>query len=114
LLSSKVNQWTLLVGSLPLAFIAGGGAASGIALDARQTEEFILTAAQTLLGFAMLVDLRLAIWESVALLLLFAAQFLFPDPVVRLGFSAVYAALAAGLLWQRRREIRSVAAAVVR
>ena len=66
LLSAKVNQWTLLVGSLPIAFIAGGGTASGIALDARQTEEFILTAAQTILGFAVLVDLRLAIWESVA------------------------------------------------
>jgi cation:H+ antiporter len=114
LLSSKVNQWTLLVGSLPLAFIAGGGAASGIVLDARQTEEFILTAAQTLLGFAVLVDLRLSIWESVALLLLFAAQFPFPDPTVRLGFSAAYAALAAGLLWRRRRSLPSVAAAVVR
>ena len=114
LLSTKVTQWTLLVGSLPLAFIAGGGAASGIVLDARQTEEFILTAAQTLLGFAVLVDLRLAIWESVALLLLFAAQFPFPDPTVRLGFSGAYAALAAVLLWRRRRELSSVAAAVVR
>jgi len=35
LLSSKVNQWTLLVGSLPLAFMVGGGGSSGIVLDAR-------------------------------------------------------------------------------
>jgi len=59
LLSSKVNQWTLLVGSLPLAFLVGGGPAAGIALDARQTEEFILTSAQTVLGSPCSSTLRL-------------------------------------------------------
>src|SRR5712692_1285851 len=97
LLSSKVNQWTLLVGSLPLAFIIGGGSAAGIALDGRQTEEFVLTAAQTILGFAVLVDLRLSLFEALALLVLFAAQFPFPQPAVRLGFSAAYAAMAIAL-----------------
>src|SRR5439155_2407109 len=105
LLSSKVNQWTLLVGSLPIAFIVGGGSASGIALDARQTEEFILTAAQTILGFAVLIDLRLALWEAAALLLLFAAQFPFPQTDVRLAFSVAYLALAAALLLRRRGAI---------
>ncbi|HZX96804.1 MAG TPA: hypothetical protein VFE90_19955, partial [Myxococcales bacterium] len=62
LLSSKVNQWTLLVGSLPVAYAVGGGDPGGIVLDDRQTEEFILTAAQTVLGFAVLVDLRMKIW----------------------------------------------------
>jgi cation:H+ antiporter len=109
-----VNQWTLLVGSLPIAFVAGGGGASGIVLDARQTEEFILTAAQTILGFAVLIDLRLAVWESVALLLLFAVQFPFPDPAVRLGLSAAYVALAAGLLVRRRASIPGIARAAFR
>ena len=113
LLSSKVNQWTLLVGSLPVAFLAGGGAATGIVLDARQTEEFILTAAQTLLGFAVLVDLRLAVWESVALLVLFAAQFPFPQTAVRVGFSAVYVLLAAGLLLRRRHELPRIVRALI-
>jgi cation:H+ antiporter len=109
LLSSKVNQWTLLVGSLPVAFMIGGGSAAGIALDARQTEEFILTATQTLLGFAMLVDLRLSVLEAVALLALFAAQFPFPQPAVRLGFSAAYALLAVALLVWRRRDLPFIA-----
>ncbi|MFL5404588.1 MAG: hypothetical protein ACJ79O_01845 [Myxococcales bacterium] len=109
LLSSKVNQWTLLVGSLPLAFLAGGGPAAGIALDARQTEEFVLTTAQTILGFAVLLDLRLAIWESVALLLLFAAQFPFPQTSVRLGFSAAYAAIAIFVLIRRRGHLPALA-----
>jgi cation:H+ antiporter len=114
LLSSKVNQWTLLVGSLPLAFMIGGGSAAGIALDARQTEEFILTATQTLLGFAVLVDLRLSVSGAVALLALFAAQFLFPQPAVRLGFSAAYALLAVALLVWRRRDLPSIARAFER
>ncbi|MFL5390132.1 MAG: hypothetical protein ACJ79C_15495 [Myxococcales bacterium] len=109
LLSSKVNQWTLLVGSLPLAFLAGGGPAAGIALDARQTEEFVLTTAQTILGFAVLLDLRLAIWESVALLVLFAAQFPFPQTSVRLGFSAAYAAIAIFVMIRRRGHLPALA-----
>lgn len=114
LLSSKVNQWTLLVGSLPLAFMIGGGSAAGIVLDARQTEEFILTATQTLLGFAVLIDLRLSVFEAVALLALFAAQFPFPQPAVRLGFSAAYALLAVALLVWRRRDLPSIARALGR
>jgi hypothetical protein len=50
LLSSKANQWTLLVGTLPLACLLGGGGAGGLELDARQTGEFLLTAAQAVLG----------------------------------------------------------------
>jgi len=111
LLSSKVNQWTLLIGSLPLAFLVGGGPAAGIALDARQTEEFILTSAQTVLGFAVLIDLRLAIWESLALLVLFAAQFPFPQTEVRLGFSVAYAAMAIALIFRGRHELPRIARA---
>ncbi len=113
LLSAKVNQWTLLVGSLPIAYAIGGGS-GGLALDARQTEEFILTAAQTVLGFAFLADLRLNLWEALALLLLFLLQFPFPQREVRLGFAAAYAALAAGLLLWRRRELPLIARATLR
>ena len=114
LLSSKVNQWTLLVGSLPVAFMVGGGGSAGIPLDGRQHEEFILTAAQTLLGFAVLIDLRLALWESLALLVLFLAQFPFPQTGVRLGFSALYALVAVVLLVRRRADLLQVARMVTR
>src|SRR5205823_2935649 len=39
LLSSKVNQWTLLVGSLPIVFALSAGHLSGLPLDALQREE---------------------------------------------------------------------------
>jgi cation:H+ antiporter len=105
LLSSKVSQWTLLVGSLPVAYAVGGGPLSGLYLDARQREEFILTAAQTILGLSVLLDLRFAFWEALALFALFALQFPFPDPSVRLGFAAAYGLLAAALLFRHRREL---------
>jgi cation:H+ antiporter len=109
LLSSKVNQWTLLVGSLPIAYAVGGGGAQGIVLDARQTEEFVLTAAQTVLGFAVLLDLRMSLWEALALFALFALQFAFPGTGVRLGFAAAYAMLAIAILVWRRRELPKIA-----
>lgn len=57
---------------LPLAMSVGATAA--LPLDARQTEEFILTAAQSLLGVALLLRLRLGIWSALALAVLFVTQ----------------------------------------
>jgi cation:H+ antiporter len=105
LLSSKVNQWTLLVGTLPIAYMLGGGGSGGLVLDARQTEEFMLTAAQTVLGFAVLANLRFGTREAVALLALFALQFPFPQTSVRLGFSVAYLAMAIALLYVQRRSL---------
>lgn len=74
MISDKINQWTLLVGMLPLALSVGAGAVSALPLDARQGEEFFLTAAQSLFGLALLLRLRLSIRSAVALAGLFAVQ----------------------------------------
>ena len=47
LLSSKVNQWTLLVGSLPIVFAVSSASLHGLPLDSLQREELFLTAAQS-------------------------------------------------------------------
>ena len=109
LLSSKVNQWTLLVGSLPLAYLAGGG---GIALplDSRQVEEVLLTAAQTVMGVAVLLRLRLDRWAAWTLLGLFAVQFALRGTESRLGVAALYLVIAGGALVANRRHIRAAAA----
>src|SRR5664280_2444387 len=78
LLSAKVNQWTLLVGSLWVAYSLGGGGGAPLPLDDRQTEEFLLTSAQALLAFAVLADRRFGLWEAVAIFGLFVLQFPFP------------------------------------
>lgn len=109
LLSSKVNQWTLLVGSLPFAYLAGGGGVA-LHLDARQVEEVLLTATQTALGFAVLARLRFHLWAAVTLLALFAAQFALPGTTARLIISAAYAALALAALGVNRRAVAAVVA----
>ena len=107
LLSSKVNQWMLLVGSLPLAHWIGGGGL-GLPLDARQIEEFYLTATQTILGLAILIDMRFSVREALVLLGLFLVQFVLPGRDARLILSGVYLVLAIVLLVRNRRFIPPV------
>ncbi len=112
LLSSKVNQWTLLIGTLPLAYRIGGGAWS-LPLDGRQTEEVLLTAAQTVLGLAFLIDLYFRRWEAAVLFGLFAVQFVLPDQHARLVLSAVYLAVGFSVLIARRAALGRAMAHVV-
>ena len=74
MISDKIKQWTLLVGMLPLAMSIGAGATTARPLDARQTEEFFLTAAQSLPGVALLLRLRLGILSAPVLAVLFVTQ----------------------------------------
>lgn len=74
MISDKINQWTLLVGMLPLALSLGAGGLSPLPLDARQHEEFFLTAAQSLFGIALLLRLKLSLTGAAALAGLFGVQ----------------------------------------
>ncbi|MCQ8768316.1 sodium/calcium exchanger protein [Streptomyces telluris] len=104
LLSSKVNQWTLLVGCLPLAHALGGGG-EALPLVTRQVDEVALTAAQTVLAVVVLLDLRFVRWEAVALFVLFAVQFALPGEYAREVLTYVYLGLAALLLTRRWRDL---------
>ncbi len=104
LISAKVNQWTLLIGSLPVAYLFGGGSTS-LVLDGRQVEEVLLTATQTMMGVAILLALRFPRWAAYTLFGLFAVQFAIPGMHGRLIISAVYAAIALVLLVVHRRRI---------
>ena len=74
LLSSKVNQWTLLVGSLPIAYSIGASHVVPLPLDERQVAEVLLTAAQSLFGVGVLAGLSLSLSESGLLAGLFFGQ----------------------------------------
>ncbi|MET9259556.1 sodium:proton exchanger [Amycolatopsis sp. NPDC004079] len=113
LISSKVNQWTLLVGSLPIAYLIGGGG-TALHLDGRQIEEFLLTAAQTLLGVAALLALRFPRWAAWTLLGLFAAQFALSGQTARYILCGIYAALALAALIRNRRHVLPTLAAPFR
>jgi cation:H+ antiporter len=94
LISSKVNQWTLLIGSLPLAYSISGTTFEPLDFDSRQSEEVFLTAAQSLFAVAILVSLSVNRWEALALGGLFITQFFFTNETVRLVYAFVYIILA--------------------
>jgi cation:H+ antiporter len=104
LISSKINQWTLLVGSLPIAYLAGGGSAS-LALDTRQVEEMLLTATQTLMGVAILISLRFHRWSAWTLLGLFAIQLPLVSTTARFVLSGIYLGIALVVLVLHRRAL---------
>lgn len=98
LLSSKVNQWTLLVGALPLAYSASLGQVGAMVLDARQTEEILLTSAQSAFAVAVLASFSFSVREAAVLLVLFATQLFFTSPSVRFGYAIAYLLLTVGWL----------------
>jgi len=105
LVSSKVNQWTLLVGSLPIVFVAFGGATRGLPLDSLQREELFLTAAQSAFAVAILANRSISVKEALGLFGLFISQFMLgavlPEHLrewERIGVGIVYLVLAAVII----------------
>ena len=109
LISSKVNQWTLLIGTLPLAYSISAGEFSllgGLPLDGRQREEIFLTAAQSAFAVAVFMNLRMSAREAAALFILFATQLFITNEMVRVWYAAAYSILCVVLLIVHRRELR--------
>jgi cation:H+ antiporter len=106
LVSSKVNQWTLLVGTLPLVFTVAAGTATGLPIGPAQRQALLLTAAQSLFAVAILVNLEISAREAVALSGLFLVQFalaaLIPGATELVALAVIYLLLAAVLLLRAR------------
>lgn len=92
LISSKVNQWTLLVGTIPLVYAISGGAIKNFQLDTLQDHELYLTAAQSIFAVAVLVNLKLSRSDGILLLALFTAQLIVEG--IRMEVAVVYGVLA--------------------
>jgi len=114
LVSSKVNQWTLLVGMLPIAYGLSAGSMDAMPLDARQVEEMLLTSAQSLFGMVVLMNMNFHLHEAFALLFLFSIQIFFPQAAARYLFSGFYFLLSFILITRagRRDSIRHLFARV--
>lgn len=111
LLSSKVNQWTLLVGSLPVVFAISSFSFDGLPLDTHQRYGLLVTAAQSLFAVAILLDRRLTVRGAAALLTLFIAQFVVSvvadretNQMVIVVLSVGYGVLAVVTFVRHRRE----------
>lgn len=105
LLSSKVNQWTLLIGGLPLAYGLARHGWAGLPLDPRQQEEMFLTAAQSIFAVAVVLSLSLSTREALTLFAMFAVTFIVPNTEVRLIAAVIYFVLAVGIVIVQRKEL---------
>lgn len=111
LVSSKVNQWTLLVGTLPVVFAIASSSTHGLPLEALQREELFLTAAQSFFAVAVLSNLSISVKEAGLLFGLFWAQFILggilPQDLrefERIAVGVVYLLLGTGIVardWKR-------------
>jgi cation:H+ antiporter len=78
--SSKINQWTLLVGGIPVAYgissaFHGHGFQWQMELDDHQVAELWLTATQGLYACATIIDLHFSLSQALVILGLFTVQF---------------------------------------
>ena len=101
--SSKINQGTLLIAMLPLIYSIALGTPAALPLDERQSEEVLLTAAQSLFAVTLLLDLRLSVVGAAMLFGLFVVQMVLPD--TRGYVTVVYFVLAAVVAFLQRRHI---------
>jgi len=112
LVSSKVNQWTLLVGTLPIVFAFASGSLHGLPIVAQQREELFLTAAQSVFAVAILTNLSISVREAGMLFGLFWAQFVLGAVVPEswhggelVAVGIVYLLLAAVYFWRQRDAV---------
>jgi cation:H+ antiporter len=108
LLSSAVSQWTLALGSLPLAYAAGAGKGP-LPLLGREQLELLLTMAQGLMAVAVLVSLRLERRDAVLMLVLFVVQLALPNVLTRGALTLAYLVLAVDILTSERWAIPTLA-----
>jgi cation:H+ antiporter len=112
LVSSKVNQWTLLVGTLPIVFAITSASLHGLPISDVQREELFLTAAQSFFAVAILSNLTLSLREAGYLFGLFWAQFvvgaLVPESwhaAERIGVGILYLVLGVRYIMADRRRV---------
>ncbi len=113
MVSSNINQWTLLAAMLPITYSLSRGAVSAIPLDGMQEAELVLTLAQGFLGLLFLLDMKLEWWGAAGLFLLWAVQFAFSATGIAIHFYVtlvylVWAAVELGRMAWRRRAPEAV------
>jgi hypothetical protein len=118
MVSSNINQWTMLAAMLPIAYALALGHLGTIDFDSHQELEVLMTIGQSLLGALLLANMRFTWWEAALLFALWAIQFVFSgfekpvDPSMPHNSLAVYlggvvglAAVQIGCVAHRGKEV---------
>lgn len=99
MVSSNINQWTLLAAMLPLVLSFATGTPTELRFDSEQKLELLLTASQSLLGVIFLLNLEFHWWQAAGLFTLWVVQFAFSVFPGAIASNAHLATTAAYLLW---------------
>ncbi|RBI61813.1 sodium:calcium antiporter [halophilic archaeon] len=123
LISSKLNQWTLLIGTLAVVYSIALGQVGTLPFDEKQAAEIWITAAQSFFAIAILTNFSISVREAVALLVLFVTQVgaefvviqTLAEPqaaelslLILYAYTVVYMALGLWLFVSRREELRNL------
>jgi cation:H+ antiporter len=125
LISSKLNQWTLLIGTIAVVYGIGLGAYGALPFDEKQSAEIWITAAQSFFALALLVNFEISVRESIALFVLFISQVMIEFLVLRVlpvadprelshdvlvVYAVVYVIVGLALFVSRHRALRELLA----
>jgi cation:H+ antiporter len=110
LLAGAVSQYTLALGTLPIAFLAGAGDGP-LPLPGREKIELLLSAAVALYAVAALISLRLSRGDAAIMLALFALQLVLPFAVTRLALALAFMLVALDVLSSERQHVPSLVGA---
>ncbi len=121
LISSKLNQWTLLIGTLAVVYSVAAGGYGVLPFDGKQAAEIWITAAQSLFALAILCNFRISVGEALVLLVLFVSQVAIEFAMLRgllalpidsrellLVYTAIYLVGGVGLFVRRRASLREL------
>jgi cation:H+ antiporter len=79
MVSSNINQWSILSAMIPILFVISAGEIKPLVFDQMQEHEIILTILQSFLGFILLLNLKLVFYEALVLFVFWATQFFLPS-----------------------------------
>lgn len=75
MVSSNINQWTLLTAMLAIVYSWSRGTPSVIHFDGHQELELLMTLGQAYVGMIFLVNMDMSWWEATVLFVLWGVQF---------------------------------------
>ena len=108
MVSSNINQWTVLAAMIPTVYSMSAGQLMAVPLDGMHRHEVLLTILQSLLGLVLLLNMRYSAFEALMIFVTWFVQFVVPS--VRVEIMYVYGLLILGGLVQILRGRRGMSA----
>ncbi len=123
LISSKLNQWTLLIGTLAVVYSIAAGQVATLPFDQKQVAEIWITAAQSFFAIAIITNFEISVREAVGLFALFISQVLIEFGAILVfseaaaesfsidvlyAYTVLYLLVGVLLFYRRREEVRTL------